>query len=220
MKIRVLLVDGRKILREGICALLERHPDIKVVGEADEGQAALKVAKALTPDVVIVNLPLSAHGARELFVDMRSAAPHTRIIALTISPNTTFLREILAAGVAGCLTKECASADLVTAIRTVMTHKVYLSPKIAEAVVSGYVLPGGAGRGRGKPASLSAREKQILQRIADGESTKQIAAACGVSNKTIETHRRRIMQKLGKHSVAELTKYAVREGITSLELQT
>jgi DNA-binding NarL/FixJ family response regulator len=218
MKIRVLLVDGRKILREGICALLERHADIKVVGEADEGPAAVKLIKALAPDVVVLNLALSAHASKELIQSFRAASAGTRVIAMTLSPNTSFLREILGAGVAGCLTKECASADLMTAIRTVMTHKVYLSPKIAEAVVSGYVLPG-AGKG-GRPVALSAREKQILQRIADGESTKQIAHAFGVSNKTIETHRRRIMQKLGKHSVAELTKYAVSEGITSLELQT
>jgi DNA-binding NarL/FixJ family response regulator len=139
------------------------------------------------------------------------------MLALTLWPNTTFIREILEAGAAGCLTKECASADLVTAIRTVMTHMVYLSPRIAEAVVNGYVLPGGKSAGAAR--ALSARERQILRRIADGETTKQIALAFKVSTKTIETHRRRIMQKLGKHSVAELTKYAVREGLTSLELQ-
>jgi DNA-binding NarL/FixJ family response regulator len=219
MKIRVLLADGRKILREGICALLERHADIKVVGEAEEAAAAVKLAKALTPDVVVLNVPSSssAHAFKELIQSFRTAHPAVRVIALTLAPNAAFLREILAAGAAGCLTKECASADLVTAIRTVMTHKVYLSPKIAEAVVSRYVLPSTR---EARRATLSAREKLILQRIADGQSTKQIAAAFGVSVKTIETHRRRVMQKLGKHTVAELTKYALREGLTSLELQS
>jgi DNA-binding NarL/FixJ family response regulator len=217
MKIHVLLADGRKILREGLCVLLEKHADIKVIGEAEDAQGAIKLAGALSPDVVIVNLALATHGAQDLIQSMRLACPTARVLALTLWPNTTFIREILEAGAAGCLTKECASADLVTAIRTVMTHKVYLSPRIAEAVVNGYVLPGG--RSAGGARALSARERQILRRIADGETTKQIALAFKVSTKTIETHRRRIMQKLGKHSVAELTKYAVREGLTSLELQ-
>jgi DNA-binding NarL/FixJ family response regulator len=218
MKIHVLLADGRKILREGLCVLLEKHADIKVVGEAEDAQGAIKLAKALSPDIVIVNLALATKGAQDLIQAMRVACPTARVLALTLWPNTTFIREILEAGAAGCLTKECASADLVTAIRTVMTHKVYLSPRIAEAVVNGYVLPAG-GKAAGGARALSARERQILRRIADGETTKQIALAFKVSTKTIETHRRRIMQKLGKHSVAELTKYAVREGLTSLELQ-
>jgi DNA-binding NarL/FixJ family response regulator len=114
------------------------------------------------------------------------------------------------------LTRDSASAELVTAIRTVVAHQTYLSPSIADTVVAGYVLP----RGKRKGArSLSAREREILQRIADGQTTKTIASALGVSGKTIETHRRRLMEKLGLHSVAELTKYAVRAGLTSLELQ-
>ena len=217
MKIHVLLADGRKILREGLCVLLEKHADIKVIGEAEDAQAAIKLAKAVSPDIVIVNLALATKGAQDLIQAMRVACPTARVLALTLWPNTTFIREILEAGAAGCLTKECASSDLVTAIRTVMTHKVYLSPRIAEAVVNGYVLP--RGKSTGGARALSARERQILRRIADGETTKQIALAFKVSTKTIETHRRRIMQKLGKHSVAELTKYAVREGLTSLELQ-
>jgi DNA-binding NarL/FixJ family response regulator len=217
MKIQVLLADGRKILREGLSVLLEQHADIKVIGEAEEAQATVKLAKALSPDVIILNVALSTKGAPDLIKSLRSACPSARLLAMTVWPNTTFIREILEAGAAGCLTKDCASADLVTAIRTVMMHKVYLSPRIAEAVVNGYVLPGGSRAS--KVRALSARERQILQRIADGETTKQIALAFKVSTKTIETHRRRIMQKLGKHSVAELTKYAVREGLTSLELQ-
>ncbi|MDB5323233.1 MAG: helix-turn-helix transcriptional response regulator, LuxR family [Phycisphaerales bacterium] len=214
MKIRVLLADSRRLIREGMGALLERFADIKVIASSEEGQAAIKLAEALSPDVALVNLALSAHAARSSIEGLRAASPRTRIIALTLSPTTGFIREILSAGASGCLTKDCTSDELLIAIRTVAIHKVYLSPQIAEAVVSGYVL-------QDKPASrtaaLSAREKQILRQIADGESTKQIAAAIGVSAKTVETHRRRMMKKLGAHSVAELTKYALREGITSLE---
>jgi DNA-binding NarL/FixJ family response regulator len=214
MKIRVLLADSRRLIREGICALLERYPDIKVVGACDEGPDAVKLVKALAPDVVLINLTLSTHGSRGLISDLRAAAARVRVVALTHSPGAESIQEILSAGVAGCLTKDCACDELLAAIRTVFAFKVYLSPFVAEAVVSGYVL-------RGKPASrtagLSAREKLILRRIADGETTKQIATAVGVSVKTIETYRRRMMQKLGVHSVAELIKYALREGMTSLE---
>jgi DNA-binding NarL/FixJ family response regulator len=157
---------------------------------------------------------LSAHASHGLIAELRAAASRTRIIALTHSPSPALIQEILAAGALGCLTKDCASQELMTAIRTAHAGKIYLSPSIAQAVVSGYVL-------QGKPASkivgLTAREKQILRLIADGTNTKQIAATIGVSVKTIETHRRRMMKKAGAHSVAELTKYAVREGITSLE---
>lgn len=134
-------------------------------------------------------------------------------MALFANSNVGYVQEMLKVGAAGCLTRACAASDLVLAIRTVMKQQVYLSPRIAEAVVNGYVLPGG-----GK-ASLSTREREILQRIAAGETTKQIAAAFSVSTKTIETHRRRMMEKLGLHSIAELTKYAVQQGLTSLELQ-
>jgi DNA-binding NarL/FixJ family response regulator len=215
MKIRVVLADGRKILREGLCLLLEKHPDIKVVGEAEDAADVVKLAKALAPELVILNLTASTFGADRTIRAIRAASPRTRVLALGMRPDTSFIRQILEAGVSGCLTKECASADLLTAIRTVMTHKVYLSPRIAEAVVSGYVLPSDQGA---RQRRLSARERQILQRIADGETTKQIAGSLRVSVKTIETHRRRIMEKLGLHGVAELTKYAVREGLTSIEV--
>jgi DNA-binding NarL/FixJ family response regulator len=213
-KIRILLADSRRLVREGICALLERFPDIKVTGATDEGQAAVKLAKALAPDVVLLNLTPATHGSKSLISALRSACPKARVLALTHSPGTEFIQDILSAGAAGCLTKDCASDELLAAIRTVFNAQVYLSPAIAEAVVSGYVL---RGRAPSRAAGLSAREKQILRLIADGQTTKQVAASVGVSAKTVETHRRRMMQKLGVHSIAELTKYALREGITSLE---
>jgi DNA-binding NarL/FixJ family response regulator len=217
MKIHVLLADGRKILREGLCLLLEKHPDIKVVGEAEEAAAAVRLATALTPDLVILNVTASTLGADRVIRAIRAASPSTRLLALGVRAEAPFIRQVLEAGASACLTRQCAAAELVTAIRAVMTHKVYLSPRIAEAVVSGYVLPAADGTAPGGRA-LSPRERQTLQRIADGQTTKQIAAALRLSAKTVETHRRRIMQKLALHSVAELTKYALREGLTSIEV--
>jgi DNA-binding NarL/FixJ family response regulator len=137
------------------------------------------------------------------------------VLALGMRADTTLIRQILEAGAAGCLTRQCASTDLVTAIRTVMAQKIYLSPRIAEAVVSGYALPSDRAA---MDRTLSTREREILRRIADGETTKQTAGTLGVSVKTVETHRRRIMHKLGLHSVADLTKHALREGLTSIEV--
>jgi DNA-binding NarL/FixJ family response regulator len=215
MKINVLLVDGRKLFREGLSALLEKHADLKVVGEADDAAAAPKLVKALAPHVVILNAALSTRGAVKAIEAIAHARSGTRVIVLTFQADPGFVRDVLQAGVAACLTRESASAELVTAIRTVTSKQTYLSPTIADAVVTGYVLS------RGKRSSrrmLSGREREILQRIADGQPTRAIASALGVSGKTIETHRRRVMEKLGLHSVAELTKYAVREGLTSLEV--
>jgi DNA-binding NarL/FixJ family response regulator len=218
MKLNVLLVDGRKLFREGLCALLEKHPDVKVVGEADDAATAPKLVRALQPDVVILNLPLSTRDAANAVRTICTAGSPagTRVVLLTVHTDPAFFREILQAGAAGCLTKESASEDLMTSIRTVMAGRIYLSPAIAEAVVTGYVIPKSK---RAARQLLSSREREILQRVADGETTKQIAARLGVSSKTIETYRRRVMEKLRLRSVAELTKYAVREGLTSLELQ-
>jgi DNA-binding NarL/FixJ family response regulator len=217
MRINVLLVDGRKLFREGLSALLEKHADIKVAGEADDPVAAPKLVKALAPQVVILNATPSTRSAAKSIETIVAARAGTRVIVLTLQADAAFVREVLQAGASACLTKESASAELVTAIRTVIARKTYLSPNIADAVLEGYVLPAG----RQKPNRLlSAREREILQRIADGHPTRNIASALGVSGKTVETHRRRMMEKLGLHSVAGLTKYAVREGISSLEMQS
>jgi len=218
MKTHVLVVDGRKLFREGICALLERRTDIKVVGEADAASAAPNLVEALSPDVVILNIsPPNGDAATAVKRIAAAGGPKgPRVILLTVHSDPPFFREVLQAGAAGCLTKESASEDLVTAIHTVTAGRIYLSPAIAEAVVAGYVSP------RAKTLAkrvLSSREREILRRIADGETTRDIAAGLQVSTKTIETYRRRVMEKLRLRTVAELTKYAVREGLTSLELQ-
>jgi DNA-binding NarL/FixJ family response regulator len=214
-RISVLLVDGRKLFREGLGALLEKHADIKVAGEADDPAAAPKLVKALSPHVVILNVSLNTRSVARSIESITKSG--SRVIVLTFQPDAAFIRDVLQAGAAACLTRESASAELVAAIRTVASEQTYLSPTIADAVVAGYLLP--HGKRKGGPRHLSSREREILQRIADGQSTKAIASALGVSAKTIETHRRRLMQKLSLHSVAELTKYAVRAGLTSLELQ-
>ena len=212
--IHILLVDGRKLLRQGQSALLEKHPDFEVVGEAEDARGGVKLLHALPVDVVILNVGLATRDAADTVSKLIAAKSDVRVLVLSLSHEPTFVRGVLGAGAAGCLTKECEIAELVGAIRTARAGRVYLSPAVADSVITGYVLPPErAARGK----ALSQRERQILQGIADGRTTKEMALSMKVSSKTIETYRRRIMEKLGKHTVAELTKYAVREGLTSLE---
>ena len=213
MKIKVVLADGRKMLREGQGVLLEKHADIKVVGEADDPAATAALLRAVAADVVVLNTGSLAPRARDLVKSISAAHSGIRIVVCSLAASAEFVREVFAAGASGCLTKECASEELATAIRTVLAGKTYLSPRLADALV-GYMMPDDRARSQ---RNLSGKEQDILQRIADGQTTKQIAITLGVSSKTVETHRRRIMEKLGRHTVAELTKYAVSRGLSSLE---
>jgi DNA-binding NarL/FixJ family response regulator len=214
-KIHILLVDGRKLLRQGQSALLHKYPNVEVVGEAEDATAAAKLLRALPVQVVIFNVSLSTRDVADAVARLTQARDGVRVLVLAVGSEPAFVRNVLRAGAAGCLTRDCEIDELAQAIRTVTSGRTYLSPAVADTVITGYVqAPERARRGK----ALSAREHQILQQIADGLTTKEIARALSVSTKTIETHRRRIMEKLNRHSVAELTKYAVREGLVSLEL--
>ena len=215
--VNVVLVEGRKLLREGLCALLERHEDIRIVGEVEDAHSVTKLIRTLPVDVVVLNVIPPQVGGVDLVQRLTRAHPGVRFVVLTMDPTPRLLQDLLTAGAHGCLTKRSSATELVEAIRTVMMEKTYLSPSLADAVLDepprapARVAPSTAMR------PLAPREREILQRIAAGESTKGIARALGVGTKTVETHRRRMMQKLNKHTVAELTKYAVLEGLTTLE---
>ena len=218
-RIQVLLVEGRKILREGQALLLEKHADIKVVGEADDAAAAPKLIRALAPNVVVLNVSTSTPGAPDIVRTLGSlgggGGGKLRVVIAAVHPDAVFVRQLLQAGAIACLTKDSASEELAEAIRAAAAGRTYLSARLTDAVVHGYVISAAEPSRR---RQLTPREREILQRIANGETTKQIAYALRVGTKTIETHRRRMMEKLDKHSVAELTKYAIREGLVSLEV--
>jgi DNA-binding NarL/FixJ family response regulator len=158
--------------------------------------------------VVVLTLTPRQPAETELVQAIAMGCPGVRIVALTLDPAPHFLRELLAVGAHGCLNRESSATELVEAIRTVMAGKTYLSPRV-DAVLHGYTRPA--------RAPLAPREREVLARIGAGDTTKEIARSLGVGTKTVETHRRRLMHKLGRHSVAELTKYAVLEGLTPLE---
>jgi len=214
--INVLLADGRKLHREGLAALLEKHADLCVVGEADDGEAATRLIRPLDVNVVLLNLAPPARTGIDAVSAISNAREGVKVIALTLAPAPHTIRELLGSGATSCLTRDCAAAELVTAIRAVAQGQTYLAPSLLNAVVHGYVRRGD--RSAVSAKALAPREREILRAIATGKSTKEIAAALRVTPKTVETHRRRLMEKLNLRSVAELTKYAVMQGISPLDV--
>lgn len=216
MDIRVMLADDHKIVREGLRFILEMESDINVVAEAGNGRMAVQLAMEVEPDVAVIDIAMPDMNGIEATRRILCEKPDIKILALSMHSARRFVEEALSAGAKGYLLKDCASEELVRAIHTVAANETYLSPKVADMIVKDYMkrLPDSE-----SPAStlLSTREREVLQLIAEGHSTKEIAFALEVSIKTIETHRQQIMKKLNLHSVAALTRFAIREGLTPLE---
>lgn len=217
MSIKVVLVDDHALIREGLQSLLEKQPDVQVVGEAEDGRRALELVAELSPDIVIMDVTMPRLNGIEATRQITAEFPSVRVIALSIHSKRRFVADMLSAGAAGYILKECLFDELVQAIHAVAAGGRYLSPRITDVILDDYVkrLSGGV---ESPLASLTGREREVLQLVAEGKSTKQIAIDLHVSTKTIEANRRQIMEKLDMHSVAELTKYAIREGITALEI--
>jgi DNA-binding NarL/FixJ family response regulator len=216
MSMRILLADDHQIVREGLRSMLNQHADMEVVAEAADGRRAVELAQELNPDVVVMDVGMPGLNGIEATRQITMKEPDAKIVALSMHSDRRFMGEMLKAGAKGYLLKDGAFEELATAIRSVASDKVYLSPKIADVVVDDYVRH----QGQTEPsafAKLTPREREVLQLMAEGRATKEIAMDLRVSIKTVETHRRQIMEKLNIYSVAELTKYAIREGLTSLD---
>ncbi len=216
MSIRVLIADDHKIMLAGLRSLLEKQTDFEVVGEADNGRKAVQMAQEKTPDVVVMDVSMPDLNGIEATMQIIESLPKTRVIALSMHSDKRFVMGMLRAGASGYLLKDCASQELANAIVQVAGGKKYLSPEITGVVIDDFLL-GGSAEEVAAASPLSPREREVLQLIAEGWSTKQIASHLYVSIKTIETHRRQIMRKLDLHAIADLTKYAIREGLTSIE---
>ena len=215
MTIKVLLADDHKIVRDGLRTLLEKNPDIIVAGEAEDGREALQMAQKLLPDVVVMDIAMPDLNGIEATRQILADRSTVRIIALSMHSDKRFVSEMLKAGASAYLLKDCAFEELITAIRTVMKGKIYLSPGIAGVVIGEYIKKD-AKADSSVFSLLSDREREVLQLMAEGKTTKEVASYLHVSVKTVETHRTNIMTKLDIHSIAELTKYAIREGLTTL----
>ncbi|OGV60337.1 MAG: DNA-binding response regulator [Lentisphaerae bacterium RIFOXYA12_FULL_48_11] len=216
MAIRIMLVDDHKMIRDGLRSLLEKHSNIEVIGEAADGQAAVQTARKLSPEIIIIDIGMPELNGIEATRQITALKCKPKVIGLSMHADRRYVAQMLKAGASGYILKDSAFEELVQAIETVAKGRTYLSPQIAGTVVTEFKRT--AKNDDGSVFSvLTEREREVLQQISEGCSTKEIASSLGVSVKTIETHRRQIMEKLNLHSVAELTKYAIKEGLTELE---
>lgn len=215
MATRLLLCDDHRIFREGLKTLLEQKPGFAVVGEAADGPAAVAGAQELAPDIVIMDISLPKLNGIEAARRILAARPDARIIVLSMHSDRRFVKEALKAGASGYLLKDSAFDELCAAVCAVRDGQTYLSPAIAHIVVEECVSRASEADGAAFSV-LTAREREVLQLLAEGRSTKQIALQLQVSVKTVETHRLQIMKKLRIHSIAGLTRYAIQEGLVAL----
>jgi DNA-binding NarL/FixJ family response regulator len=215
MKTNILLVDDHKILLDGISSLLKEYDDMEVVGHAADGRSALRLAHDLSPDVVIMDISMpdlnGIDATRKIIADNAD----TKVLALSMHTDKQFISEMFKAGASGYLIKDSAFDELAEAIRIVREGKTYINPKVAGLLVESLVTQSSP-PGQKAFSLLTEREREVLQLIAEGRSTKQIAGDLHVSTKTVESHRRQVMGKLQIRNVAELTKYAIREGLISV----
>ena len=217
--IKVILADDHQIVRHGLRSLLSAEPDIEVVGEADNGRAVVRLVQELSPQVVIMDISMPDLNGIEATRQILTDCSGVKVIALSMHSDSLFVLNMFKAGASGYLLKDCALEELVKAVRTVMNRKIYLSPSISDIVVKDFVIGWSPEDSSSSAYSiLTAREREVLQLMAEGKTTNQIAESLCISVKTVEAHRKQLMTKLDIHSVAELTKYAIRQGLTTLEV--
>jgi DNA-binding NarL/FixJ family response regulator len=218
MSIRIVLADDHKIFRYGLSQALKSEGDMEIVGYAENGYRAVEVARELSPDVIIMDIAMPELNGIEASRQILKSSPNIKILALSMHSNKKFIHEMFKTGAVGYLLKDCEYSELINAIRIVMRNMTYMSPSISGVVVDNYISDKQQGtESYDAFAVLSDREREVLQLIAEGKITKQIAKILHISPKTVEGHRTRIMHKLEIDSIANLTKYAIREGLTSAE---
>lgn len=207
-KIRILLADDHAVVRQGFRMILAAQPDIEVVGEAANGRDAVELAEQLRPDVVVMDVAMPELNGIEATRRLASLSPHTRVLALSMHKDSTYVREILRAGARGYLLKDSFDADLLAAVRAIGRGEGYLSPAVSDAVLSDYR------KQVTDPIDLlTSREREVLQMIAEGKTNKEIATILNLSVYTVDAHRGRIMEKLNLHATGELVRFAMRKGL-------
>jgi len=218
VKTRVLIVDDHRIVREGLRSLLESEGKIDVVGDACNGRKCLAMAKETLPDIVIMDIAMPDMNGVEATRKLGETVKNAKVLALSMTTDRRLVHEILRAGARGFLIKDSACAELIKAIEIIQGGNPYLSPAIQGIVVGDIVNGPVSGTDASAMTLLSAREREVLQLLAEGTPVKCIAEKLGLSPKTIETHRSNIMERVGAHSISQLTKYAIQEGLTALNL--
>ena len=214
MAVRILLVDDHQVLREGLGSLLEQQPDMEVVGEAGDGMTALRLVRELQPDVIIMDVNMDGMDGIDATRMIHREHPEAKVLALSMYLRKTFVSEMFKSGATGYLLKDNAFAEIVEAIHAVLNGEKYVCAKVAALLVDEYVQDG---QGNLSSAQLTKRELEVIRMLADGKTSKEIALITETSVKTVDACRRRIMRKLDISSVAELVKYAIREGLTTVD---
>ncbi len=215
-KMRILIADDHEVVRKGLRSLLETEPGLEVVGEASNGREAVEKATATKPDVVVLDIGMPELNGLEATRRIVKAAPRTEVLILTVYETEEVIREVLRAGARGYVLKSDAGRLLLSAIESVSAHKPFFTSRVSELVLAGF-LSGDVRNESSEPPGtpLTPREREVLQLLAEGRTNKEVAAALGIGLKTVETHRMNLMAKLGLHSVVDLVRYAIRNGIVA-----
>jgi DNA-binding NarL/FixJ family response regulator len=213
--LRILIADDHEVARRGIRSLLEGHAGWEIVGEAKDGREAVELAATSKPDIFLLDIGMPNLNGLDAARQILSTTPDARILILTIHDSEQVVREVLAAGARGFLLKSDAGRDLVAAVEALQQRRTFFTPRVAQMMLDGYLRPQGENEGSSQ-CVLTPREREVIQLVAEGKTTKEIASALNLSVKTAETHRTNLMRKLDLHSVADLTLYAVRNGIVQI----
>lgn len=210
--LRIFIADDHEVARKGIRALIETHPGWEVCGEAGDGREAVKAATRLKPDLVLLDIGMPSLNGLDATRQILAESPDTCVLVLTMHDSEQVVREVLAAGARGFLLKSDAGRDLVSAIEALQARRTFFTTRVAQLVLEGYLHPGPETELPGR-SILTPREREVIQLLAEGKTTKEVANTLNLSVKTAETHRTNLMRKLDLHSVVDLTLYAVRNGI-------
>jgi len=217
-KKRIVIAEDHTILREGLRALLSSDPDFEVVGEAEDGREAIRCAGEFQPDVLLLDLSMPRMNGLEAIAEIKRRSPETKILALTVHNDEEYVLAALRAGADGYVLKDARHAELVMAIRSVLSGKRYLSPGVSEKVIEGYLEGKKTIKTTSSWGSLTQREREVLKLIGEGYKNKEIAQFLHLSVKTVEKHRSNIMEKLDLHNVSALTAYAMEKGLVTRPL--
>ena len=216
-KYRIVIAEDHTILREGLRALLSSNPDFEIVGEAEDGREAIRCVEKLKPHLVLTDLSMPRMNGMEAIREIRRRAPETKVLVLTVHKTDEYILATLQAGADGYLLKDSTHAELLAAVRHVLSGKHYISPGISDKVLDGYLEGRKTLKTRTSWETLTAREREILKLIAEGYKNKEIADDLCISVKTVEKHRANLMEKLNLHNVQALTTYAIEKGLVSRE---